>query len=233
MKRDKKADIILQARSTSTRLPGKIFMDIRGRTMLEQILFRLSLVKNRRKLCVATIRGDAARIRRLAKPFGAEVVWGSENDVLASYRKAARKLGSTVIVRATADNPLVDYESLDRALGVFAGSGADYMVMEGLPYGAGFEIFTAKALDVCAKKARLPSEREHVTPFIYGHPGLFRIRRLKAPARKNRPGLRVTVDTAADLRGARKFYGMYFDDRTGTADLGKVISHERVRSVRP
>lgn len=226
------ADIILQARSTSTRLPGKIFTELHGKTMIEQILKRLSLVKNLRKLCVATIRRDEKRIVRLGRRFGTEVIWGSEENVLSRYLKAAGVLGSRVIVRTTGDNPFVDYESLDLALDRFDPARCDYMVMDGLPYGAGFEIFSVECLERCGKMARTKAEKEHVTPCIYNHPLKFRIKRLKAPPARNCPGLRVTVDTGDDLKTARKYYNSYFDRKKGIVNLTRLIRHERHRIAR-
>lgn len=226
-----KTDIILQARSTSTRLPGKVFLELRGRPMLEQILRRLLKVRGVRQVCVATIRKDVKRVREICGPLGCRVVWGSEPDVLGRYLKAVRTLGSEVVVRTTADNPLVDHRTLTEALERFDPDAMDALVVEGLPYGAGFEIVSASALERCGRMAKAPEEREHVTPFLYGHPELFRVGRLPAPERVRMPELRVTVDTAEDFERMRSWYEACYDEAEGTADLEEVVRRERARGA--
>jgi spore coat polysaccharide biosynthesis protein SpsF len=220
------ADIILQARSTSTRLPGKIFLELHGLTMLEQILIRLKKAKGVRHVCVATIRRDYRRVKEICARYGCRAVWGSEPDVLGRFLKAVRSMRSQIVVRATADNPLVDYASIGPALERFDPSLHDALVVEGLPYGAGFEVVTADALRICGKKARKAREREHVTPYIYEHPGEFRVARIPASEGLRRPDLRVTVDTAEDFLAAKDRYEKYFDASEGTADLAEVVRHE-------
>lgn len=224
-----KADIILQARSTSSRLPGKVFLELRGRTMLEQILLRLLKVGNARTVCVATTRRDIRRVRSLCGPLGCRAVWGSESDVLGRYLKAVRTLGSEVVVRATADNPLVDYRSLAAALERFDPERMDLLVVDGLPYGAGFEVVSAEALRLCGRLAAAAEEREHVTLHIHRHPERFRIVRLPAEEHVRMPDLRVTVDTAEDFERMRRWYDTCYDAEEGTASLEEVVRRERLR----
>lgn len=225
-----KKDIILQARSSSTRLPGKIFMELGGKTMLEQILIRLTKTENVRYVCVATILKDFLKISNISKKYGCKTIWGSERDVLGRFIKAAKILGSEIVVRTTADNPLVDYETLSCVLPSFDSSSCDLMVVDGLPYGAGFEIISASVLKRLGTLAKKPEEREHVTLYIYNHPDKFKIKRLTAPSDLYAPELRVTVDTEEDIKRARRYYSLYFNEKIGMVNLREVIKYEYFKS---
>ncbi len=221
--------VIIQARSTSTRLPAKIFMSLEGVPLLGRIIQRLRLVKNVNAICVATIEKDVSQVASIADQYGVRVVWGSEENVLSRYLQAAEETCADVIIRCTGDNPLVDYVHLETALALYDPSRCDYMVMEGLPYGAGFEIFNRSALKQSAKNASTSREWEHVTPYIYDHPELFRIDRLKAPREVDAPDLRVTVDTAEDYSRMRNIYHKYMDPVSGIVSLEKVVAGEYQR----
>ncbi len=221
-----KSVIILQARSTSTRLPGKIFLPLLDSPMLFHIINRLSKVKHADSLCVATINRDFERIRGIAAPFNTIVVVGPEDDVLERYRLAAEKTQADVVVRCTADNPLVFFEGIDKALEVFHPTDCDYLVMDGLPYGSGFEVFSRKVLEEAADQGKTLREREHVTPYIYDRPKQFRIRKIPAPTDMVAPDLRVTVDTQEDYDRMLGFYMRYYDSSIGTVPLKQVVANE-------
>lgn len=218
--------IFLQARSTSTRLPGKIFLPLEGRPLIERIFQRLKGLMDIASVCVATIPRDLDRLSTLALPYGIRVIEGPEDDVLARFVLAAKMMRPEIIVRCTADNPLVFADGIRIALAQFDAAQDDYLVMDSLPYGAGFEILTNSVLKRAALESRTEAEREHVTPYIYHHPELFRLKTVPAPEEVASPKLRVTVDTQEDYDRMCGWYRKYMDLKSGLVDLSEVVKNE-------
>jgi spore coat polysaccharide biosynthesis protein SpsF len=191
-----RAVVILQARMGSRRLPGKTLMDLSGRTLLEHCVRRLEGAGL--PLVVATTRRpeDDAIVREAGR-LGASVFRGETDDVLARYVAAAQAVDATLVVRATADNPLVDGRGVGRALALLDNVGADHVVEFGLPIGAAVEAVRVEALERAWTLIADPYDREHVTSFIR-RDGRFQSLRAMAPRALRRPGLRLTVDTQTD-----------------------------------
>jgi spore coat polysaccharide biosynthesis protein SpsF len=142
----------------------------------------------------------------LARETGFELSLGSKDDVLARYCHAIRRFGPDRVIRATGDNPFVFADAADALSREAEALKADYAGYSGLPYGAGVESVSAGALLKAGKEALAGPEREHVCPYLYGNPGLFRLHRPLAPPRWQEPGLRITVDTKEDYRRAEALY---------------------------
>ena len=203
---------IVQARTGSTRLPGKVLMEIAGKTMLEHVLDRVRAATSIDQVVVATTdRAADTAIAELARDAGCAVYRGSEHDVLDRYYQAARHLNADVIVRLTADCPLLDSRAIDTAIQGFLGVEAqlDYLSNElptpTFPRGAAdVEVFKFAALEAAWREDRDPASREHVTPFIYRHPDRFRLGGFSAD--QPCPHLRWTVDTEADLTLVRRVF---------------------------
>lgn len=205
---DSRVHIIIQARMGSTRFPGKTLeLCAGGLSILEWVVERAKLSRKASRVIVATTdnpRDDA--IEALCRLRGYDCVRGSEDDVLARYLLAARQFESRIIVRVTADNPLVDPFEIDRLVGVLEEERLDYASNHpaGLPLGTGSEAFTREGLEKIAGAASDLYEREHVTPYFYRHPELFKQREV-APERVHEfaPKARLTVDTLQDLHFVR------------------------------
>lgn len=170
--------IIIQARCGSSRLPSKVLLEVCGQTVLEHLLDRVSKVRNADKVIVATsTEGRDNPIEEIARRKKVEVFRGSENDVLDRFYQAANQFNLKTIVRLTADCPLADPEVLDEIITRFLNSNPrlDYLVT-GLkfPEGINAEVFTRSALETAWQEARLASEREHVTSFIWNRKERFR-----------------------------------------------------------
>lgn len=198
---------IIQARMGSTRLPGKTLMSFGGATVLEHVVARVRLARRIQRVVVATTeRADDNAIVGECERLGVDVVRGSEPDVLARYVVAARSIGADVVVRITADCPLLDPAVTDRVVDALAESpAADYAsngLVASFPHGLDAEALPAAILEVTAREAREPAEREHVTPFIYNRPERFRLRNVRAEQDYSR--LRWTLDTPADLENLRR-----------------------------
>lgn len=199
---------IIQARTGSTRLPGKVLTDLCGRPLLSRVLERVAACAGIDAIVVATttLPGDEALIPH-AREARAEVFQGSTDDVLERYTLAARNAGAEVVVRITADDPFKDPGVIAALLEDFARGGADYVsntIAPSYPEGLDTEVFTREALERAHRDAREPFEREHVTPHIWMRPQAFRLRNLSAP--RDLSALRLTVDTPADMELARALY---------------------------
>jgi spore coat polysaccharide biosynthesis protein SpsF len=195
--------IIVQARMGSSRLPGKVLKEIRGRPMLSYEIERLRRAKRADLLVVATTtsrRDDA--IVDLCASEAVEVTRGSEHDVLSRYGEAAREHGATAVVRVTADCPLIEPALVDSAIEAFASPHGAYdyvsnMLQPSWPYGMAVEVFSRAALDEAVLEAKDAAEREHVTPFLYWHPDRYRLKSLtRTPDLSHH---RWTVDTPEDF----------------------------------
>jgi spore coat polysaccharide biosynthesis protein SpsF len=202
-----KTVIIVQARMTSTRLPGKVLMEVLGKPLLEFQMERLARVRKADGIVIATTtNGEDLPILGLASRLGVQTFRGSEMDVLSRYHGAAVESGADRVVRITSDCPLIDPLVVDEVIAhLDANPELDYAsnVMERTyPRGLDCEAFTFGSLDAAFREAVAPPEREHVTPFIHGRPGRFRLGGIKS--REDNSRHRWTVDTPEDFALIRK-----------------------------
>lgn len=201
---------ILQARMSSSRLPGKVLKPLLGRPMMGRQIDRLRCCRRIDRLIVAT--STEAGDDPVAAFCAAEDVpcfRGSLADVLSRYAAAAEAFGPAEhVVRLTADCPLTDWRVVDECIALHLASHADYTangVERTYPKGLDVEVMTASTLRRANSEATAPAEREHVTMFIYNHPELFRISHLKQS--RELGAKRWTVDTPADFAFAEAVYG--------------------------
>ena len=192
---------IIQARMGSTRLPGKVLMEIQGKTILEHIVERLNKSKLIDQIVIATSdKKDDVKIVDFAKNIGIDYFQGSEQDVLDRYLQAAKIFEADIIIRVTADNPLTDPYIIDTMLEEHIKKCSDYTFIKGLPVGICAEVFSMDSLKKSNLLGKEPHHREHVNEFILENPGLFNINLLKASPDMFRPNLRLTVDTRDDFK---------------------------------
>ena len=198
-----KVGVVTQARTTSTRLPGKILLTAGGRTMLDHHLDRLGAAGL--DVYVATTENDADDpIVALADDRGLPVWRGSEDDVLDRFAGCVRAHGLDTVVRVTSDCPLIDGALVSEAVELFEHEADPWAyVSNGIhrtfPRGMDFEVFSAEALLEADALAAAPAHREHVTPWLYldlsGRTTIIDVtRQVDASA------YRITLDTAEDLR---------------------------------
>lgn len=192
--------IIVQARMTSTRLPGKVLLPLAGEPMLSRLVERLRRVQRADGIVVATTTNTTDDpIAALCAQLDVPCHRGSEHDVLARYADAARLHGADVVVRITSDCPLIDPALIDQVIAAYAEGGSDYvsnMLPPTWPYGMAVEVFSADALAQAHAEATQAAEREHVTPFLYWHPERYRLRNVASPVDLSTH--RWTVDTPED-----------------------------------
>ncbi len=190
----------LQARVGSTRLPGKVLLLIQGKSILQRAVERLRASPGLDEVVVLTtcLPEDDAVVEE-AHAVGVEVFRGPHADVLARYRMAADLFKPDIIVRATADNPLVDIGTSGRIVRHLKSGGFDYCIETELPVGAATEAITRTALERVDTLGRLPHHREHVTVYVKEHRQEFQTSFPRAPGVLRFPNLRLTVDTPEDF----------------------------------
>jgi spore coat polysaccharide biosynthesis protein SpsF len=191
---------VVQARTGSTRLPGKVLMDVAGRPMLRFMLDRLAGLRvDELVVATSTLARDDAVVE-IAAAAGLPVCRGDEGDVLSRFAGALDQHPSDHVIRLTADCPLSDPSVVEMVIARHLESGADYtsnVFPRTFPRGLDVEMVRAPALRVAATEAASPAEREHVTPFLYRRPRRFRLANVRYRESLGRE--RWTVDTEQDL----------------------------------
>ena len=170
----KKIVAIIQARMGSTRLPGKVLMDVNDIPLLEIMLSRVTKSKLLDQVIIATSNhSNDNQIEEFCKKNNYECFRGSENDVLSRYYKCAKQNNADVVVWLTADCPLIDPKIIDSVINYFWEKGVDYAgntvppETSTFPDGSDVEVFTIKSLEKAYKEAKDPKDREHVTFYLW------------------------------------------------------------------
>jgi len=201
-----KIGAIIQARTSSTRLPTKVLQKLPyggDITVLHQTVRRLKKSKKIIEIIIATTKDKEDReIVKIAQKENVGYFRGSKEDVLSRYYFAARKHGLDIIVRITSDCPCIDPKIIDLVIEKHLKTKADYTsnsLERTFPHGLDIEVLNFKALEKAYTNATQDFEREHVSPYIYKtRPNLFRITLVKAPKRLSAPDIRITLDTEED-----------------------------------
>jgi len=194
---------IIQARMGSSRLPEKVLTKIDDKNpILHLVLEQLKFSKFLDKIVVATTNlNEDDVIVKFLENQNIEFFRGSSDDVLDRYYQCAKKFSFSTIVRITSDNPLIDPIIVDKIITKFQSDKFDYIsntINRTYPYGTEVEVFSFKTLEVLWKNSKKPSEREHVTPYIYNNFEKFQTYNVENT--ENLSHLRWTVDRENDLR---------------------------------
>jgi spore coat polysaccharide biosynthesis protein SpsF len=219
---------IIQARMGSSRLPGKVLMDIAGKPLLWHVINRIKRCATIHQIIVATSTHEEDRaILTLAQQSGVKSFAGSEEDVLDRFYRAATEFNADPIVRITADCPVIDPQIVDEAVQRFLSGHYDVYGLSGeFPDGLDVTVFSYAALKDAWNNARLPSEREHVGPYILNHPEKFRQGTFKKF--HNLGHMRWTVDEPRDLQFIREIYNRLYTEKEVflTEDILKLLKKE-------
>ncbi|MFA5252603.1 MAG: glycosyltransferase family protein [Phycisphaerae bacterium] len=228
-----KIGAIIQARTSSTRLPGKILMELPyggGVTVLQQVIRRLKRSKRLGDIIVATTTDKIdERIAGLAEKENVKWFRGSHDDVLARYYLAAEENGLDAIVRVTSDCPCIDPEIVDWAVEKHLAAKADFTstsLKRTFPRGLDVEILSFDALKRSHFEAVKSFEREHVCPYIYkSKPQEFKICDIQAPERFYGPDIRITLDTREDYALFCAIFDYFYpkDEFFGAGDILKLF----------
>lgn len=201
---------IIQARMASTRLPGKVMLKVLDKTMLEHMIERISQSKKLDRIIVATTENKLDDvIENVCKKMKVQCYRGSEEDVLLRYKNAAEITKASIIVRLCADCPLLDGITIDKVIDQYLKENYDYVsnlfpLPRTYPDGMSVEVFSAKILDEANKNAKKPSEREHVTFYMWMQPDKFKIERVDCS--KNLSKYRFNLDYEEDYNFIKKVF---------------------------
>ena len=205
---------IVQARLTSSRLPNKVLMPLGDgdKVIAEHVYERILMSKKKDAVIFAipnTVKNNPLNNFLLSKKI--PVFRGDENDVLLRFYNCAKMSSAFIIVRATCDNPLVDWELIDQAVTLLEEKNLDYVNTSGFSLGVGCEVFTFKALEEATYNAVDAVEREHVTPYFYRNPDRFKLATITSHEKLK--SFRLTVDTQEDYEMMQQLYEkLYFEN---------------------
>ncbi len=197
---------IIQARTSSTRLPKKVLkhlpydLDI---TVLEQVIRRAKKSKNLDEIIIATTKDkEDEEIVNIAKKEDVKWFRGSKENVLERYYLAAKENSIDIVVRITSDCPCIDYNIIDEIVAKHIKEDADYTsntIKRLYPHGVDVEVISFEALEEAYCRATKDFEKEHVCPYIHTtNRDRFKIVSLEAPKELMAPDIRITLDTIED-----------------------------------
>lgn len=237
--------IVTQARMASTRLPGKIMLEIEGKTLLEIHISRLKKSKEADAILIATTLSEKdAKVVEMANKFNVFSFRGSENDVLDRFYQATKPFNPEWVVRVTSDCPLIDPELVDQVITFAKENSFDYcsnILIEKFPDGQDIEVFKFKSLEYAWGNATLDSEREHVTPFLRNNiigKGLSIFKAQNFDCDNDYSKIRMTVDENQDFelvksvvnslgieRGWKEYVKYIISNNLGTLN-GDIVRNE-------
>lgn len=205
--------VIVQARMGSTRLPGKILMELmNGNTVLGFLLNRLSVCKRIDKVIVATSTNPKDNIlEKWLTEKNCLYFRGNEENCVQRYQEAAEEFGVDIVVRITSDCPLIIPEVIDEMVKYYLDNlqAIDYLSnrqFTNFPEGLDVEIFTLKMLTEARKNATLKEEFEHINNFFLNRPSEYRIRYYNHNKGSDYSRFKLSVDTFEDLDGLRRLF---------------------------
>lgn len=233
---------IIQARMGSTRLPGKVMLPLNGEHVLTHDIRRTKAAETVDDVVVATSTKTADDIiARYAKNAGAKVFRGSESNVLKRMYQASKRENAEIIVRITADCPLIAPDVIDEVVEQLIETDADYsanILERTFPRGLDAEAFTFKSFRRVYQEANDPVYREHVTPYYHERDDLFSSVSLTSedmfddPQMQNRTDIRITLDEADDYELLRQiYYGLECSEIIGVSDIVTYVDDNNLTTV--
>ena len=202
---------IIQARMGSTRLPGKVMMKIREKPILYYVINQVRQSKKLDNVVIATTTlTEDTQIMNYVKLLQENIFRGDPENVLDRYYQCAKEYNADIIVRITADCPLIDPRIIDKCISEFENGDFDYLSNtikkendvwnyhhNGFPIGIALEVFTFNALKKAKTEAKKPSEKEHVSPYMVNNSNLFKLGNIEND--ENQSDIRLTVDHKIDF----------------------------------
>jgi spore coat polysaccharide biosynthesis protein SpsF len=226
---------VIQARMGSTRLPGKVLIDLGGESVLGRVVRRLRRASRIHEIMIATTDNiqDEAIVRECDR-LRVAYCRGSEHDVLDRYLRTAEKFRCDLIVRVTSDCPLIDAELVDEVIQTCMNHQADFACNDlppTFPRGLDVEVLTIETLRRAEKISYQDYQREHVTPVIYERPDLFRIASVRGD--RDLSHYRWTLDTPEDLQLVRAIYAHFEnrDDFSWQAAVELIEGHPELAAI--
>ena len=223
---------IVQARMTSSRLPGKILRPVVGKPLLELLIERLKRAQRLDDVVIATTANATDdEVEALTKRIGVGCFRGSEDDVLDRVLRAAHAHQVDVIVEITGDCPLIDFEVIDKLLEVYQANDYDYVanvLKRTFPRGLDTQVFATSVLEEVARLTDDPTDHEHVSLYIYEHPERFKLHNVESGLPEEFWDLRLTVDTQADFELIRRIYEQLYPTKPAFTirDIVDLFQHQ-------
>ncbi len=202
--------IIIQARMGSSRLPGKVLMKLKGKSILEHVVNSLKFSKLSNKIIVATTTNQIDDvIETLCNDLNVDCFRGSPDDVLNRYFECAKLYQGNIVVRITCDNPLIDPTLVDEAIKICTEKNCDYvsnMIHQTYPLGYLVEVLKFDVLKQNNDEIHDALTREHVTYHIRQNPEMYNIVEFSASEKLQRSDWRLTVDYQSDYNLMEKIF---------------------------
>jgi len=218
---------IIQARMSSTRLPGKALKKLKGKTIIEWIFIRLKKCKSLNNIILATtVHKEDDSLCKLGDKYNIPVVRGNKNNVLSRYVRVIEKFPSDAVVRITGDNPLTDIKTIDNITSYFYTNNLDYCYAAKIPYGSGADIFRSNELLNISKRAITPRHKEHINTYYLDFHLSYTISSFITEG-INRSDVRVTLDLEKDyIRLIQLFDLIHKPDDCGIEEI--IYAYDRL-----
>ena len=219
----------IEARMSSSRLPGKMLSDINGKPTIARVVERLKAVPRLDDIVIATTTNPADDpLARWAKDNGVAVFRGSEDDVLGRVVGAQKSAASTTVIEVTGDTPLLCPEVIENGIAVWLSGDADVVHNTGgtqtFPTGADVQVFALALLEDVASRISDPAIREHVSLYFYEHPEQYRLQELLAPEKWHAPDIRLQLDYDEDLEFIRAVFEALEPQHGATFGLDPIMA---------
>ena len=209
--------VIIEARMSSTRLPGKVLLKVKNKTMLEMIIDRINLIKKIKTTIIATTTNkNDNKIVEWCKIKKVNFFRGSEENVLNRVYLAAKKFRLEVIILITGDCPLIDHSIISQTLSIYLNNDADYVSNAHLrtyPDGMDVQIFDYKSLVKSHNLAKSRLEKEHVTLNMRRNPKIFKPLYIMAPDSLHYPKIGLTLDEPKDFILIKKIIEHFYSKK--------------------
>jgi len=223
----KKIVATIEARMTSSRLPGKVLLPAAGRPMLAHLLDRLKSVKEIDEIVLATtVNKIDDPLVDFAKRAGVSVFRGDEEDVMGRVIGAAKKANADIVVEITADCPLIDPDIISQAINTYLQNPCDYLsnvMIRSYPDGMDVQVFPLSVLEDSAGLTQDHLDREHVSLYIRNHPEKYKQIHLLPPQKLYWPELGLTLDDMADYELIKKIMEHFHQHNKAIFSCGDIL----------
>jgi spore coat polysaccharide biosynthesis protein SpsF (cytidylyltransferase family) len=220
--------IIVQARLGSTRFPKKVLKLIQKKSMIWHVINRLKQVSDIDNIILATTtKKEDTVLINIAKNNDVDYFQGKTSNVLNRFYECTKKFDADVVIRITADCPLIDPKLIQQMLNFYVNNNFDYVsntIKPTYPDGLDVEIFSFQVLKKTFESAKLQSELEHVTPYIKKNPKKFKLFNFENT--RDYSNIRLTVDEPDDLKFIRQIYKKLESETSSFNKIIKIISSE-------
>lgn len=228
----------IEARMTSSRLPGKVLMELSGIPALQHIIERLRRSRYIDDVVVATtVNAADDPIVSLCERLKCHYYRGSEEDVLQRVLDAAKAFNGDIIVEITGDCPLIDWRHADYLIEQLFERNCDYVsntVERSFPRGYDTQVFPTAVLEKVNQITCDPTDHEHVSLYIYRHPDMFKIWNWHAPAELDHPEFEPTLDTPEDYDFLSAIFQSLYEEDHGfscEAVVGLLRNHPEIAGI--